>query len=484
MGEPRVIVARFATVAGGTLVGGRGIPGKVVTRARVSFSVSRRLLSLLVALAALAAACSDDDPIEMADAEPPPPAVSPTADTLAGDDLASALRPQVERAEAGAFRGETGGDGTHLPVLDPSVQALPFELDRIESTPREDVPSALRGDRSDPSFPDPLIPLDRLISGGPPPDGIPSIDEPKFQYAASLGWMSAVEPVVVLEINDDVRAYPVQLLTWHEIVNDTVGGVPVTVAYCPLCNSALAYDRRLGDRILDFGTSGELFNSSLVMYDRQTESLWTHFDSRAVVGHLAGEELNTFSVQMTSWEQFRDAHPDAIVLSRNTGFDRQYGRNPYQGYDNPGGVAYFFDGEVDTRLQEKERVVVVRDDEDPAVAVPLGVVFEAGAFAFEAHGRELVAVVDPGVSSPLDGEYVDFGYDQGAAAVYRNELNGQPLDLVRTDAGFTDLVTGVTFDVFGAAIDGSGLRLEPVEHLDTFWFAIAAFEPDARIISG
>ncbi|MEM9465899.1 MAG: DUF3179 domain-containing protein [Actinomycetota bacterium] len=444
--------------------------------------MQRRLASVLLPLAVFAAACGDDD-TEMAD-EPPPPAVSPTADSLAGDDLDSAPRPQVERAEAGEFRGATGADGTHLPVLDPSVQALPFEVEQIASTAREDVPSALRGDRTDPSFPEPLIPLDRIVSGGPPPDGIPPIDTPKFQYAASLGWMSAVEPVVVLEINDDVRAYPVQLLAWHEIVNDTVGGVPVTVAYCPLCNSALAYDRRLGDRILDFGTSGELFNSSLVMYDRQTESLWTHFDSRAVVGHLAGQELTTYSVQMTSWEQFRDANPDAIVLSRSTGFDRQYGRNPYLGYDNPDGPAYFFDGEVDPRLREKERVVVVRDPSGPAVVVPLEPIFDAGAFEFAAHGRDLVAIVDPGVSSPLDGEYVDFGYDQGAAAVYVNELDGRELELVRTDDGFTDVVSGLTFDVFGVATDGSGVRLEPVEHLDTFWFAIAAFEPEAQIIDG
>lgn len=438
----------------------------------------RPLLLTLVSVAVLAAACGTDEP------ESSGPAVSPTADSLAGDDLDSAESPAGASGAAGAFRGPTFGDGVHLPPLDPDADPTPFAVERIASTDREDVPSALRGDRSDPSFGDPLIPLERILSGGPPPDGIPPLDEPLFQSAASVDWLSAVEPVMVLEIDGDARAYPIQIMTWHEIVNDVVGGIPVTVAYCPLCNSALVYDRRLGDRILDFGTSGELFNSSLVMYDRQTESLWTHFDSRAVVGHLVGEKLDTFSVQTTSWEQFRDANPDGLVLSLDTGFGRSYGRNPYVGYDTPDVDPFLFDGDADPRLDPKQRVIAVRDDAEPAIVVPLAVAFEAGAFVFDAHGRELVAVVDPGVSSPLDNAAIDEGFDQGAAAVYVNELDGRPLDLSRTDDGFVDASSGLTFDVFGEATDGSGAQLEAVEHLDTFWFAIAAFEPEATIVDG
>ena len=174
--------------------------------------------------------------------------------------------------------------------------------------------------------------------------------------------------------------------------------------------------------------------------------------------------------------------PRWAVLSRETGFSRSYGRNPYVGYDTPNEIPFLFDGAVDPRLEPKERVIAVRDDRGAAVVVPLSAAFAAGALTFDAHGRELVVVVDPGVSSPLDAETVDGGFDQGAAAVYVNEIAGTSLDLSRTGDGFVDAVTGVTFDVFGVAIDGSGLELESVEHLDTFWFAIAAFEPGARIV--
>ena len=133
------------------------------------------------------------------------------------------------------------------------------------------------------------IDYDELLSGGPPRDGIPSIDEPEFVSPDEAEeWLADNEPVIALEIDGDARAYPLQILTWHEIVNDTVGGVPVAVTFCPLCNSAITFDRRLDGEIYEFGTSGLLRNSDLVMYDRTTESLWQQFTGEAIVGDLVG----------------------------------------------------------------------------------------------------------------------------------------------------------------------------------------------------
>jgi hypothetical protein len=199
---------------------------------------------------------------------------------------------------------------------------------------RENVPSALK-DPTNPAFPDPLIDLDNLVSGGPPPDGIPPIDNPKFQPARDVDWLEGAEPVLSLAVEGEVRAYPLQVMTWHEIVNDTVGAVPVTVTYCPLCNSGVAFHRRVGDRLLDFGTSGMLYADNLVMYDRQTESLWPQLTGQASVGVLTGTQLTAIPIGVVGWDQFRAAHPDALVLSRDTGYHRDYGRNPYARYDDP-----------------------------------------------------------------------------------------------------------------------------------------------------
>lgn len=166
------------------------------------------------------------------------------------------------------------------------------------------------------------------------------------------------------------RAYPIQILMWHEIVNDTIAGVPVTVSYCPLCNSAVAYDRRIDDRIVDFGTSGSLWNSALVMYDRQTETLWSHFTAEGLVGELTGVRLDTLPVATVPWGAWRDANPDALVLSTETGFNRNYGRNPYPGYDNIDSSPFLFSGEVDGTFAAMTRIVGIERDDD-TLAVPL-----------------------------------------------------------------------------------------------------------------
>jgi len=350
-----------------------------------------------------------------------------------------------------------------------------------ESSPVEDVPSAL-DDPTAEGLPEPLVDLDR-ISALLPPDGIPAVDDPLFLSPAEVDFLGDQEPVLAIEVDGDARAYPIQIMTWHEIVNDTIGGRPITVSFCPLCNSAIAYERTVGGRILDFGTSGSLFQSALVMYDRQTESLWSHFTAEAIAGHLTGAQLDTIPVATVSWAAWRDANPDGLVLSRETGHDRDYGRNPYVGYDDINSSPFGFDGEIDGRLPAMARVVALGDG-DTAAAVKLEDLRDERVFSLELDGREVVVWHQPGTASSLDSGSIAAGDDIGATGVFEPTLDGRPLTFTAEGDRFVDEQTGSTWNILGEAVDGpaAGAKLDRVEHVDTFWFAWAAFQPDTEIL--
>lgn len=354
---------------------------------------------------------------------------------------------------------------------------------QVEVSPREAVPSALDS-MVHPELPDPRVDPSEIRSGGPPPDGIPPIDEPLFHRASDVDFLAEDEAVLAVDIDGDARAYPVQILMWHEIVNDSFGDRPVTITYCPLCNTAVGFDRRLADgRVLSFGTSGKLFNSSLVMYDRQTESLWAHFNGEALAGVFTGTELARIPVQTVAWDTWRAEHPDGLVLSRTTGVDRDYGRNPYRGYDDPASSPFLFDGELDGRLAAKQRVIGFGLDVAPT-AVLLEPLLERGVLHTELGGRPVVVWAQPGTASALEASRVDEGRDVGATGVFLAVVDGDALEFERTDAGFVDQWTGSTWNVLGTATAGplAGTQLEALEHVDTFWFAWAAFSPDTRVL--
>jgi hypothetical protein len=172
-----------------------------------------------------------------------------------------------------------------------------------------------------------------ILSGGPPKDGIPSIDDPKFVPLSEITDIAATEPVISLEINGEAKGYPLRVLTWHEIVNDELGGVPITVTFCPLCNAAITFDRRVNGKVLDFGTTGKLRNSDLIMYDRQTESWWQQFIGEAVIGEMMGAVLKILPARLESFERFAARYPNAKVLVPCNPHQRPYGANPYVGYD-------------------------------------------------------------------------------------------------------------------------------------------------------
>jgi hypothetical protein len=361
--------------------------------------------------------------------------------------------------------------------------AAPVALAQVPPGPHERVPSALK-DPTAPGLPKPLVDTTEILGGGPPPDGIPAIDHPQFQRANQVGWLGDQEPVLALTIGGDSRAYPVQVLIWHEIVNDTVGGVPVAVTYCPLCNTAIAYRRQLGGRVLTFGTSGELYNSDLVMYDRQTQSLWVQFLGEAVAGVLTGTKLADYPVQTISWKDWRAAHPDSWVLSKTTGFDRPYGTNPYTEYDRPGGSPFLFYGRLDTRFPPMTRIVGIHIGTD-ALAAPLSVLQRRLVLNAKVGGQRLVVFWRGGTSSPLDAASIAGGRDIGSTGVFSASVAGRAFSFQAVAGGFRDDQTGSTWNLLGRAVAGplNGSALCPIVHVDTFWFVWAVFLPRTRLVT-
>ena len=329
------------------------------------------------------------------------------------------------------------------------------------------------------------IDYNEILSGGPPRDGIPSIDAPQFiSPEAASEWLSAQEPVIALEVNGAARAYPLQILIWHEIVNDVIGGVPVAVTFCPLCNSAIAFDRRYGSHVFDFGVSGLLRNSDLIMYDRQTESLWQQFTGEGIVGEMAGALLTWLPASIVSFEDFVATYPDGVVLSRETGYNRSYGRNPYTGYDAIDESPFLFDGPLDGRLPPMARVVTVSlGDED--VAYPYDLLAEKRVVHDRVGGQEIVVFYEPGAVSALDAGTIAASKDVGATGVFDPKLDGQSLTFSWNGEHIVDAETGSAWNILGAAVAGplTGQRLTPILHADHFWFSWAAFKPDTRIYS-
>ena len=330
------------------------------------------------------------------------------------------------------------------------------------------------------------VPYDEFQSGGVGRDGIPPLDEPKFDSIEDTDrWLENVQPVVALEINGQARAYPLAILTWHEIANDTLGGVPVSVTFCPLCNSAVAFDRRVGEAILDFGVSGNLRNSDLVMWDRQTESWWQQLTGRGIVGAYAGYKLDLVPAQIVSWGDFKAAFPEGDVLSRDTGYARTYGRNPYSGYDRIDQSPFLFDGEPDGRLLPMERVAALELDGQP-LAFPFLILEEERVVHYPADQPRIVVLFQPGTASALDKSNIASSRDVGATGVFDTELDGQSLTFRVEGDGFVDAETGSTWNVLGQALSGplTGMALTPVVHGNHFWFAWAAFAPDVVVYQG
>lgn len=283
-----------------------------------------------------------------------------------------------------------------------------------------------------------------VLSGGPPKDGIPSYDDPTFKPAAEDSSIVGVEPVVALEIDGKARAYPIRYLMWHEIVNDTFGDVPIAVTYCPLCNTSIVFIRKIEDQIVEFGTTGKLRNSDLIMYDRGgSESWWQQFSGKAIAGLHVGKKLKRLPSRLMSYDLYRELHPDGAVLQPSTKLRRQWGRNPYSGYDSSK-FPFLFKGALPEDIEPMVRVVLVGEGAD-AQAVSLPYLRDHAPVTLGDHEVRWQA----GQASALDSGTIAKGRDVGNVSVVKISDDSE----------------------------------SPVSHEITFAFSVYAFLPELKILN-
>ena len=300
-------------------------------------------------------------------------------------------------------------------------------------------------------------------------DAIPPIDSPVYGPVYEGDWLNETDLVLGYVGGGQAYAYPIKILNFREIINDEIDGVPVLVSYCPLCRSGIVYDRRLGDQVLSFGNTSALYESDLVMLDRQTGSYWWQVPGTAIVGQLTGEQLQTLPSTMSTWADWKIAHPDTLILTRDTGYGINYERDPFIGYEeslNRGSFAFPVSAEPDDRLAPADLVVGVAIDGRHRV-YPLAA-FGDAAINDELEGTAIV------IFSLADGP---------AGSIYSPVVDGQVLTFTRSEDQYVDEQTGSLWGFDGVANAGelAGTALEPVPGRTTFWFAYVGAFPDAQV---
>ncbi len=327
------------------------------------------------------------------------------------------------------------------------------------------------------------IKLSEIIAGGPPKDGIPALDKPIFVSIKSAEkWLGEKEPVISLVIDGEARAYPLRILIWHEIINHEFKGIPVSITFCPLCYSAIAFDRRLDGKVYSFGVSGMIRHSDMVMFDRETESWWQQITGEAIVGDLVGKKLKQIPAQIVGFGQFVKAYPEGLVVSQQTGYIRDYGRNPYVGYDNINQKPYFPVGQGEGRLRPMEKLVVVQIGSKSKV-YPYRTTRKLRVINDKFGSTNIVVFHVDGARSALDAGRLNQSKDVGTTGVFVREIDGIKMDFRFKNGLFIDNVTNSSWNIFGQAIEGKfkGKRLKRIQHGDYFAFAWLTFKPKTEI---
>lgn len=312
------------------------------------------------------------------------------------------------------------------------------------------------------------VPLDQIVSGGPPPDGIPSIDLPKFvSVTEGNKFLKDTDKVVGINLNGDIRAYPLQILVWHEIVNDNVDDVPIAVTYCPLCFTNQVFKRTVNHTVLEFGTSGKLYNSNLVMYDRTSKSLWSQALGEAIVGSYTGVKLERIPFDVAFWKDWKELYPKSKVLSKDTGSARPYGADPYEDYYTSSDILFPISNR-DGRLGLKEIIVGLEND---------------GVYkAYKLQDIEKLKVINDIINNK---SVTLFSLYPITARGFDPTVNNQTLTFYynSTNNSFIDKQTQSKWDFGGKSIEGpmKGEQLLRLPFDEGYWFEWVAFHPGTKV---
>lgn len=321
------------------------------------------------------------------------------------------------------------------------------------------------------------VDAEEIISGGPPKDGIPSLTDPDFvPVEEAAAWIGAGEPVILVEQGNIKKAYPLQVLMFHEIVNDTIAGLPIAVTYCPLCNTSVVFESNLEGSRLIFGTTGRLRFSNLLMYDRQSESWWQQASGKAVIGKYTGRELVIYPSVILSFEDLRERHSESLVLSKQTGYSRPYGQNPYVGYDTGSPWAYRNGPELSAGQDPMERAVMARiEGEEKVFRYPE--IKRKGTITDIVGGRKIVLIWDDKPVSALDSREIRSGREAGNVNVFYSRTDTRELSLGLKEGKVRDGETGTLWSPAGIGLEGplKGERLVPAPAIQHFWFSAYVF---------
>lgn len=327
------------------------------------------------------------------------------------------------------------------------------------------------------------IPYSELLSGGPKRDGIAPLDKPSFvSIKEASSWLKDNEPLIFVKINNESKAYPLQVLIWHEIVNDTLDNKKILVTFCPLCNASLVFNRNIKDKTYTFGTSGLLRHSDLVMYDRQSESLWQQFTGTGIVGDMTGVKLQEINSSIISLKDIKKFHPKTKILSKNTGFNRAYGKNPYSGYDNINSNPFLLDTKADERLAPMRRVATIELN-NKTKAYSYKILKKQNLINDNFQNKKIVVFYKKNILSALDTSSIKNSKEIGTATIFEARVDNKPLEFYYKNNSFFDKQTNSKWNIFGKATEGllKGKQLKQLSSGSHFWFAWAVFKPDTII---